>query len=36
MRVQTLEHSGRIFVMVLLATLFVYHIAHVWPERMVL
>ena len=36
MRVQTLERMRRIFVMVLLAALFVYHIAHVWPQRMVL
>jgi hypothetical protein len=36
MRVQTLERMRRIFVMVLLAALFVYHIAHAWPQRMVL
>jgi hypothetical protein len=35
-RVQTLERMRRIFVLVLLAALFVYHIAHAWPERMVL
>jgi hypothetical protein len=36
MRVQTLERMQRIFVMALLAILFVYHIAHAWPQRMVL
>jgi hypothetical protein len=36
MRVQTLERMRRIFVMVLLAALFVYHIAHAWPQPMVL
>lgn len=36
MRVQTMEHMRRIFVMVLLAALFVYHIAHAWPQHMVL
>lgn len=36
MRVQTLERMRRIFVMVLLAALFVYHIAHAWPQHMVL
>jgi hypothetical protein len=36
MRVQTLERMRRIFVMVLLAALFVYHVAHTWPEQMVL
>jgi hypothetical protein len=36
MRVQTLERMRRIFVMVLLAALFVYHIAHAWPQQMVL
>ena len=35
-RVQTLERMRRIFVMVLLAALFVYHIAHAWPQQMVL
>jgi hypothetical protein len=35
-RVQTLERMRRIFVMVLLAALFVYHIAHTWPRHMVL
>lgn len=36
MRVQTIERMRRIFVMVLLATLFVYRVAHNWPHRMVL
>jgi hypothetical protein len=36
MRVQTLERMRRIFVLVLLAALFVYHVAHVWPHHMVL
>jgi hypothetical protein len=36
MRVQTLERMRRIFVLVLLAALFVYHIAHAWPQSMVL
>jgi hypothetical protein len=31
MRVQTMERMRRIFVLVLLAALFVYHIAHAWP-----
>lgn len=35
-RVQTMERMRRIFVMVLLATLFVYHIAHAWPQHMAL
>jgi hypothetical protein len=35
-RVQTLERMRRIFVMVLLAALIVYHIAHAWPHHMVL
>ena len=35
-RVQTLERMRRIFVLLLLAALFVYHIAHAWPHRMVL
>lgn len=35
-RVQTLERMRRIFVMVLIAALFVYHIAHAWPRHMVL
>jgi hypothetical protein len=36
MRVQTLERMRRIFVIVLLAALLVYHIAHAWPQPMVL
>jgi len=36
MRVQTLERMRRIFVLVLMAALFVYHVAHVWPPHMVL
>lgn len=36
MRVRTLERMRRVFVLTLLATLFVYHIAHVWPHRAVL
>ena len=35
-RVQTMERMRRIFVMVLLAALFVYRIAHAWPQQMVL
>ena len=36
MRVQTLERMRRVFVLLLLAALFVYHIAHSWPRQMVL
>ncbi len=36
MRVQTLERMRRLFVMVLLAALFVYHVSHTWPQHMVL
>jgi hypothetical protein len=36
MRVQTLERMRRVFVLVLMAALFVYHVAHAWPDRMVL
>jgi hypothetical protein len=36
MRVQTLERMRRLFVLVLLAALFVYHIAHTWPQNMIL
>jgi hypothetical protein len=36
MRVQTLERMRRVFVLVLMAALFVYHVAQVWPHRMVL
>jgi hypothetical protein len=35
-RVQTLERMRRIFVLVLLAALLIYHIAHAWPQQMVL
>lgn len=35
-RVQTLERMRRIFVLVLLAALFVYHISHSWPHHAVL
>jgi hypothetical protein len=35
-RVQTLERMRRVFVLVLLATLFVYHISHSWPQQAVL
>jgi hypothetical protein len=36
MRVQTLERMRRVFALVLMAALFVYHVAHAWPDRMVL
>jgi hypothetical protein len=36
MRVQTMERMRRVFVMVLLAALFVYHVDHTWPRPMVL
>jgi hypothetical protein len=35
-RVQTMERMRRIFVLILLAALFMYHIAHAWPQHMVL
>jgi len=35
-RVQTLGRMRRIFVLVLIAALFVYHIAHSWPQHAVL
>jgi len=35
-RVRTLERMRRIFVLTLIAALFVYHIAHTWPQHMVL
>jgi hypothetical protein len=35
-RVQTLERMRRLFVLVLLAALFVYHISHSWPQKAVL
>ena len=34
--VRTLERMRRLFALVLLAALFVYHIAHTWPRHMVL
>ena len=36
MRVQTVERMRRVFVLVLLAALFVYHIAQTWPHQAVL
>ena len=36
MRVQTLERMRRLFVLVLLAALFVYHIGHTWPQHTIL
>ena len=36
MRVRTVERMRRVFVLTLLATLFVYHIGHVWPFKAVL
>jgi hypothetical protein len=36
MRVRTVERMQRIFVLVLIAALFEYHIAHAWPQPMVL
>jgi hypothetical protein len=36
MRVRTMERMRRVFVLVLLAALFVYHIGHVWPYHAVL
>jgi hypothetical protein len=36
MRVQTLERMRRLFVLVLLAALFVYHVDHTWPQFMLL
>lgn len=36
MRVRTLERMRRIFVMVLLAALCVYHLAHNWPQNKIL
>lgn len=35
-RVQTMERMRRIFILILIAALFVYHIAHAWPQHMVL
>ena len=36
MRVQTLERMRRVFALVLMAALFVYHVAHTWPRCTVL
>lgn len=36
MRVQTLERMRRVFVLVLMAALFVYHVAHTWSHSTVL
>jgi hypothetical protein len=36
MRVRTLERMRRVFVLVLLAALFVHHVAHTWPRHAVL
>jgi hypothetical protein len=36
MRVQTVERMRRVFVLVLLSALFVYHVTHTWPQSMVL
>jgi len=36
MRVRTVERMRRVFVLVLLAALFVYHLAHTWPQHAVL
>jgi hypothetical protein len=36
MRVRTMERMRRVFVLVLLAALFVYHIGHMWPYKAVL
>jgi hypothetical protein len=35
-RVQTMERMRRVFVLIMIAALFVYHIAHAWPQHMVL
>jgi hypothetical protein len=35
-RVQTVERMRRLFIMVLLAALFVYHIGRTWPQQMIL
>jgi hypothetical protein len=35
-RVQTLERMRRVFTLIMIAALFVYHIAHAWPQHMVL
>ena len=35
-RVQTMERMRRVFVLLLLSALFVYHVAHTWPQHLVL
>ena len=35
-RVQTLERMRRVFILILIAALFVYHISHAWPQHMIL
>ena len=35
-RVQTIERMRRVFVLIMIAALFVYHVAHAWPQHMVL
>jgi len=35
-RVQTLERMRRVFALIMIAALFAYHIAHAWPQHMVL
>ena len=35
-RVQTMERMRRIFALIIIAALFVYHIAHAWPQHMIL
>jgi hypothetical protein len=35
-RVQTLERMRRVFVLIMIAALFVYHISHAWPQHMIL
>jgi len=35
-RVQTMERMRRIFALIVIAALFVYHIAHAWPQHMIL
>jgi hypothetical protein len=35
-RVQTMERMRRVFILIMIAALFVYHIAHAWPQHMIL
>jgi hypothetical protein len=35
-RVRTLERMRRVFALIMIAALFVYHVAHAWPQYMVL